>query len=329
MCTALTYGSNPFYFGRNLDLEYTYDQKIVITPRNYPFTFRNGSKLYSHYAMIGMAAVSENFPLYFEATNEKGLSIAGLNFPGNACYFPYAQDKINIAPFELIPWILGKCASVTDAKSVLGNMNLWKENFSKEFPISPLHWIIADSQQAITLESTKNGLHIINNSVGILTNNPTFDYHMTHLSTYLNITAEYPTNRFSEENAFEPFSLGMGAMGLPGDPSSPSRFVRAAFVKCNSTVEKTEELAITQFFHILGSVSQQKGVTKTKSGQYEYTLYSSCCNTNTGIYYYTTYTNSRICGVNMHQNNLDIQNLICYPLITEQDICMQNESKES
>lgn len=100
MCTAISYNGKRHYFGRNLDLEYHYAEQAVVTPRNYPFPFRNGTSLPNHYAMVGMATVKNGYPLYYEATNECGLSIAGLNFPGNAAYHSHHSERENIAPFE-------------------------------------------------------------------------------------------------------------------------------------------------------------------------------------------------------------------------------------
>lgn len=324
MCTAATYLTKDFYFGRNLDLEYSYQETVTITPRNYPFRFRNGEKLTSHYAMIGMATVSEDYPLYYEATNEKGLSLAGLNFPGIAAYHPEATDKTNIAPFELIPWILGQCSTAQQALNLLDQLNLWNTPFSSTYPLSPLHWLLADRDACVTLEPMADGLKLHKNSVGILTNNPPFDYHMYNLTGYLNLTKRPPENRFSDQIDLTPYSLGMGAIGLPGDLSSPSRFVKAAFTKLNSKSGNSESESISQFFHILSSAAQQRGLTNVRDEEYEFTLYSSCCNTDKGIYYYTTYENSQISGVDMHKEDLDSRNLITYPLITGQQIRMQN-----
>ena len=108
MCTAATYRTKDHYFGRNLDYEFAYNQTVTVTPRNYPFVFRRMGEMKSHYAMIGMAFVQQNYPLYYDATNEKGLSMAGLNFPVNADYKPEAEGLDNITPFELIPWIMRK-----------------------------------------------------------------------------------------------------------------------------------------------------------------------------------------------------------------------------
>ena len=324
MCTAVTYRTKSHYFGRNLDLEYSYNETVMVTPRNYPFHFRELPVMENHYAMIGMGYVSEGYPLYYDATNEKGLSIAGLNFPGNADYKPYTEGKDNIAPFELIPWILGQCASVSEAEDLLKRINIWNENFSSDLPVSPLHWIIADKERSITLESVKAGINVYDNPVGVLTNNPTFDYHLFNLNDYMHLTSEEPRNAFAEGLTLKTYSRGMGALGLPGDASSMSRFVRAAFVKMNSVSGESEAESVSQFFHILKSVEMQRGCVCLDPNVYEITIYSSCCNTDRGIYYYYTYDNSRINAVDMFREDLEGNKLIAYPLNKEQDISYQN-----
>ena len=116
----------------------------------------------------------------------------------------------------------------------------------------------------------------------------------------------------------------MGALGLPGDLSSASRFARVAFTKMNSISGDSEAESISQFFHILGSVDQQRGCCEVTEGKYEITLYTSCCNATKGIYYYTTYENHQISAVNMHRENLDGTTLICYPVIQGEQIHFQN-----
>lgn len=324
MCTAATYHTNDHYFGRTLDYEVSYGEEVVITPRNYPFQFRHMGSLPQHYAIIGMATVAGDYPLYYDATNEKGLSMAGLNFPGNAAYKPLAEQRDNVATFELIPWLLGQCATVAEAKAYLARMNLANTPFSPQFPVSPLHWILADRECAITIESVREGIRIYDNPVGILTNNPPFDYQMTNLTNYMSLSAEPPENHFSDQLDLTPYSRGMGMLGMPGDLSSASRFVRASFTKLHSISGASESESISQFFHILGSVAQQRGCVHMGQGKYEITIYTSCCNTDRGIYYYTTYENSQITGVDMHRENLEGQALVRYPLITGQQINMQN-----
>ena len=323
MCTAATYKSADHYFGRNLDYEFSYQETVTVTPRNFPFCFRRMGTIEQHYAMIGMAFVQADYPLYYDATNEKGLSMAGLNFPGNADYKPFAPGKDNITPFEFIPWILGQCATVKEAREKLARISLLNEDFSPQLPLSPLHWMISDRDESIVVESVKEGLKVYDNPVGVMTNNPPFDYHLLNLANYMGLTREEPVSRFSEHLKLTPYSRGMGAMGLPGDLSSASRFVKAAFTRLNSLSGESESESVSQFFHILASVAQQKGCCRVEHG-FEYTIYSSCCNTDKGIYYYTTYENSQISGVDMHRENLDGSALISYPLITGQQINMQN-----
>lgn len=328
MCTAITYQTKDHYFGRNLDLEYSYQESVTVTPRNYPFHFRCVKPLDHHHAMIGMATVVDGYPLYYDATNEAGLSMAGLNFPGNAVYQPQKDEMDNVTPFEFIPWILGQCSTVAAALPLLERLNLTEISFNQDFPLSPLHWILADTGCSITIEPTAEGLRIYENPIGVLTNNPPFDYHMHNLKNYLNLTRDEPTNRFAPGIDLTPYSRGMGAMGLPGDLSSASRFVKAAFTKLNSQSGDSESESLSQFFHILGSVAQQNGCVRVGNG-YEKTVYSSCCNVDRGIYYYTTYENSQITGVNMHREDLDGNSVAAYPLVTPQQIRIENQPQSA
>ncbi len=324
MCTAITYNTKDHYFGRNLDLEFSYNETVTIAPRNYPFKFRKVDDINEHYAIIGMAYVADNYPLYYDAINEKGLGMAGLNFPTNADYKEEKQDKDNIAPFEFIPWILSQCSNLEEARKLLSNINIAKINFNEQLQASPLHWIISDKESSITVESVKDGLKIYDNPVGVLTNNPTFDIHMFNLNNYMSLSIEPPENNFSKKLNLDIYSRGMGGLGLPGDLSSGSRFVKATFTKMNSLSGDSESESISQFFHILTSVEQQRGCVHMGEDKYEITIYSSCCNMDKGIYYYTTYENNQITGIDMYKENLDGQELINYNLIEGQQIYMQN-----
>ena len=305
MCTAISYRTLNHYFGRTLDLEHTYCETVTVTPRNFTVPFRTKGDLSSHYAMIGMATVADDYPLYYDAANECGLAMAGLNFPQNAVYFPVQSSKDNIAPFEFIPWILSQCKNLQEARERLSVLNLCQIPFSEAFPLSPLHWIISDHHGSVTVESTKDGLHVYENPVGVLTNNPPFSYHMTHLCDYMNLTAATPENRFKSVE-LQPYSKGMGAIGLPGDLSSASRFVRAAFIKLNSVSGTGENESISQFFHILGAVSQQRGSNETSDGVYEITQYQC------------------VSAVDMHHCDLDGTDLCMYPLVKVPLIYRQN-----
>lgn len=324
MCTAATYRTKDFYFGRTLDYEFSYGDEVTVTPRNYPLSFRHMRTVNTHYAMIGMAHVAENYPLYYDAVNEKGLGMAGLNFVGNAVYRETAPRQDNVAQFEFIPWILCQCDSVRQARELLEKINLTNTPFSKDLPLAQLHWLIADRDEAITVESVKDGLHIYENPAGVLTNNPPFNEQMLQLNNYMHLSPKSPENLFSDQLPLSTYSRGMGALGLPGDLSSQSRFVRVAFTKMNAVSGESEHESVSQFFHILGSVDQQRGCCDVGGGKFEITIYTSCCNADRGIYYYTTYDNHQITGVDMHREALDSDRLIRYPLITDEQIRMQN-----
>ena len=323
MCTAATYQTKDFYFGRTLDYEFSYGDEIVITPRNYQFDFRHRESLQSHYAMIGMAHVVGNDPLYYDAFNEKGLAMAGLNFVGNASYYDVEEGKENIAQFEFIPWILGTCATLDEAKKALSEMNLTNTPYSEQFPVAQLHWIIADKTGAITVEAMEDGMHVYENKVGVLTNNPPFNVQMFLLNQYMGLSPKQPENLFAKDIELNVYSRGMGAIGLPGDLSSSSRFAKVAFTKLHSVSGNSEAESVSQFFHILGSVDQQRGCCDV-NGKYEITLYTSCCNAQKGIYYYTTYDNHQISAVDMTKEDLDSTELIKYEVIQGEHIFMQN-----
>lgn len=324
MCTCITYKNGDFYFGRNLDLEYTFGEQVVITPRNYELKFRKLPSIFHHYAMIGMATVAQNYPLYAEAVNEKGLGIAGLNFPGNACYQKEDTNKKNVTPFELIPWILGQCASVKEARELLEELNLLDEAFAEKMPLSPLHWMIADKEECIIMECIQDGIHIYENPYGVLTNNPPFPYYQMHLNNYLNLSSENPKNGFAPEIPLNTYGQGMGAIGLPGDYSPASRFVKAAYLKWNSRSSEEENANVSQFFHILDGVSMVRGSVITPEGREDITTYSCCINADQGIFYYKTYDNNQIQAVRMQKENMDSEDLKIFDLELKQQILWRN-----
>ncbi len=324
MCTAATYLTKDFYFGRTLDYEFSYGEEVVVVPRKYPFLFRQAKPLSAHYAIIGIAHVVDGIPLFYDGVNEKGLGMAGLNFVGNAVYHEAVPGKDNIAQFEFIPWLLAQCASVTDARKLLSRLNLTPEAFRADLPVAQLHWLIADREEAIVVESVQNGVMVYDNPAGVLTNNPSFPEQMFYLNNFMSLSPKSPQNCFSKKLDLRTYSRGMGALGLPGDLSSQSRFVRAAFVRLNSCSGTSEDASVSQFFHILGSVDQQRGCCELEDGSYEVTIYTSCCNATKGIYYYTSYDNSQITAVDLHRCNLDQAVLERFHMVTGPHILWQN-----
>ena len=320
MCTCIDFRSKYFYFGRNLDLEYNFGEKVVITPRDYLFELKNGSKLKTKYAIMGMATVVNNYPLYADAVNEKGLCMAGLYFPGNAVYNKEIEQNINIASFELIPWVLGNFSNITELKKELNNLNIIDAKFNENLSAVQLHWMISDEDESIVLEQVEDGLKIYDNPFGVLTNNPPFHYHKINISNYMNLSCKYPENRFTDKIDLEVFGQGISMIGLPGDVTPPARFVRAAFNKSNSVECSNENEAISQFFHILDSVAMLKGTVLTKENKLDMTTYSSCINASKGIYYFKTYYNNQINAVKFNENNINSKELEIHELHITQNV---------
>ena len=323
MCTAIYYKSDSTYFGRNLDLEYHYDERVVITPRNFSFNYKYNKPDKQHFAIIGIATVIDGFPLYYDAVNEHGLGMAGLNFVGNCIFNNFNEEKNNLAIFEIIPYILAKCKTVDEAEKLLANANLTKDKFNDSLPPAELHFMICDKERAITAEPGNNRFNIYKNEIGVLANNPPFPEQLSELEKYLHLSAEDPNELFCSKIKLSLTSHGMGAIGLPGDLSSRSRFIRSAFTLLNSPKKESKTDSLSQFFHILETVYQTEGCVK-KEDKYIKTQYSSCMDLSTGDYYFKTYSNSRISRVRPENEYLSDSTLKEFPVFLPEDICSLN-----
>ena len=322
MCTALSLKAKHCYFGRNLDVNNEYNESIVIAPRNYTFAFKHLEPVSLHTAIIGMAVVINGTPLFFDGCNEAGLAIAGLNFPRSCKYNAVQEGKKNILSSEMISYILANAMSVNEAIALLDNANITNEGFIDGMPTSPLHWIISDEKKSIVVEQTKKGLNIYDNPIDVLTNEPEFPIHMFNLNNYRNITKRNP-----KESIFptgENYCLGLGTIGLPGDYSSPSRFVKTAYLKNCTAQDLDPDKAVVQFFHILDAVSFQKGSVEDDNGIDEVTYYSACMDLNSQSYYYKTYDNPNIAMVGMKNIDLDTNLLLNFPLLRNFEPIKQN-----
>ena len=315
MCTAIwTAGETPL-FGRNLDLERSLGEKVTITPRHYVFQFGDGTVCERHEAIIGMAVVSRDCPLYFDAANESGLYMAALSFPGEA-HYREPQGENELSPFELIPRVLTSCRTVGEAVTLLTGRYLVDRPFSDEFPNQPLHWLLSDGERSVAIEPLPDGLHLYENPFGVLTNSPAFPFHRWHVQLYRRLSPAEESGILCTD---PPYSKGMGAFGLPGDASSASRFVRATFNRQNAVFEGTVLDRVGQFFHLLDSVAQVKGCNRTREGE-EYTLYSSCYVPEKRTYYYTTYNNRQITAVTLDESSLKGTIPRIFPLQTTQKV---------
>ena len=321
MCTAMTFNADSLYFGRTLDYDFPFDNQIIILPRNYSLNFTNGLSVKNHSAIMGSGIIVDGYPLLFEGVNESGLCVAALNYSGNAIYDKPQENKENIASFEFISYILSTCISVSGAHTKLLGANITDNAFCEKQPPTPLHFIIADKKDCITVESTKDGLKIYENPVGVLTNDPTFDIQLFLLNNYSSLSVYNPQNKVFGSFEAKSFSRGMGALGLPGDYSSNSRFIRTVFIKNHLSLKEDN---VGQFFHALDSVSIPSGTVITENGKEQETQYACCIDSSRGIYYYVTKENRQISAVSLQNENLDGENIITYPLIKTQQINRQN-----
>lgn len=323
MCTSIALTTKDTYTGRNLDLEYAFGEKVVITPRQFPLQFHKMPALETHQAIIGMASVAEGYPLYAEGVNESGVYMAGLNFPGNAHYPPEGGAWEAMAPYELIPWLLGTCKTAAEAAEHMKRIPLLGVPFRPDMPLAPLHWHIADRHEAFVAEPVAEGVKVYPDPVGVLTNNPPFPFHRTNLTQYRGLSAAQLDNTLDPALELPTFGQGMGAIGLPGDWSPASRYIRTAFCKRNSVCENSEESSVSQFFHLLDTVAMPRGAVRTPEGNCDITRYSCCINTATGTYYYKTYDNCAITAVDLTEERRAGDKLLEFPLDTKLRITFQ------
>ena len=292
MCTAI---SKDGLFGRTLDLDSSRGEEAVIMPRSFPVRFRYEADLMHHPAIIGCALVNEGVPLWFDAVNEHGLAAAGLNFPEYATYLEPRSDKINIASFELIPFVLSKCKNLTEAAELLKHCNITPDSVSAGLPATPMHWMIADKTGSIAVEPTAGGLIVYDNPFGVLTNSPPFPVHRDNVMLNPNLTPS-------------------SAVGLPGDWSSESRFLRAVFAK-----KYTACGGVNDFFHILDSVSVPLGCARRDW----HTVYTSCADLERGDYYFTTYENREIKKISLDFANINSDSLAVFSMREEKAMALK------
>ena len=312
MCTAISINGHHHLFGRTLDLECSFGEAAVISPRAF---FSADS-----FSMVGIAHVSGGVPLYYDAVNEHGLCAAALNFPASARYQPPRKDINNIPSYKLIPFVLGTCKSVDEATELLCRVNVTPDSFSDSLPATPLHWLFADKRSAIAVEPREDGLVITHDPFRVLTNEPPFEFHEKNVTAFMSLSASPPKNNLCPEISLAPYSRGMGAMGLPGDFSSASRFVRAVFA-LNHTVGEDE---ISRFFHVMDTVTVPNGCILTDKGVPVRTVYTSCADTDSLTYYFTDYSCRRIRAVRLCESAKADDSLTVFPIERDEDILRYN-----
>ena len=294
MCTALTIQSNDknTFFGRTMDFSYELEPEVFIFPRDFEWIALNKYSVKNKYKFIG---IGQKVPevICSDGANEKGLVVAALYFSGFAKYDEESQN-FNLPSVAVVNYILGNCQNLEEVKQLFRKTNIIGIPDQVTGIVSPLHWIVADKNgNSLTIEKTASGLHIYDNKIGVLTNSPTFDFHMTNLRNYLNLSPL----QYDEANwnglVLEAFGNGTRAKGLPGDYTSTSRFVKTCFQKsCLIPAGKKETLVSA--FHLLETVSIPKGVVITSNGAPNYTQYIAFIDIDDLTYYVVTYENRNI-----------------------------------
>lgn len=329
MCTALTLSTKDgkHLFGRSLDVTHSYNQKVQVIPRHFPWVnVATQQTHFAKYASIGMGVIIDNHPYLFDGMNEGGLAGAGLLFTSFAKFSPrIVPGKFCISSSDFLYWALSENSSLKELREALNTVILTSIPINPETPVSKLHWIFTDKTgESLVVESTEDGLHLYNNPVGVLTNDPPFDWQLTNLSQYVTINCNTPSPRQMGELLVRPFGNGLGMCGLPGDGSSASRFIRTVFFKDAATEATNEKNGVTTFFNILSEVNVIKGSEVTADGFLNFTAYQSTMCQESLTYYYIDYENRRINAVKLTPQNMNSNYISTFPYLNTQDILYLN-----
>mgnify|MGYP002625689739 CR=1 FL=1 len=300
MCTGIRFvdKSGNMYFGRNLDWSCSYGERVVITPTGYVPVSPFGAVREIRHAVLGMGIVEDGVPLYFDCANDKGLAVAGLNFPGYAHYEPGpVEGKTNVAAYEFALWVVASFSSVDEVEAALANCAIVDKPINGTYPSSLLHWIVGDALRSIVVEHTARGLQVFHNHFDVLANQPGFAWHAENVRNYLNVTPEVPGPLAWQSAELTAYGSGGGMRGLPGDYYSPSRFVRAAYLNAHYPHKASEEENVSRLFHTLTGVAMTDGAARMIDGDFERTIYTGGVSCRTNTYYFSTYEDPAIRSV--------------------------------
>ena len=299
MCTSIRFTGKDgnMFFGRNLDWSCSYGEQVLVTPRGYrrSWAFGEGAPEACEHAIIGTGVVAQNTPLYFDCANEAGLAVAGLNFPGFARYEDGPREgKVNVAAYEFPLWLASRFETVEDAEAALPDVALVAQPVSDAYPVSFLHWMVADAHRSIVVEYGEGGMSVFRNNADVLANQPGFAWHSENLRNYLTLTSRFPAPTQWGAASLEAYGSGFGMRGLPGDYSSPSRFVRAAYLNARYPEKADEGQNVLRLFHTLGGVSMVEGAAQMENGFFEKTVYTCGYSAATRTYYFNGYEDPAI-----------------------------------
>jgi len=315
-------------------LEFGIDLKsnVIMVPRGYARVGttpdgKEGLKWKAKYASLGANGVG--LPFIFDGLNEKGLAVGTFYFPTSAGYMPYSASVSSktIAPWEVGSWLLENFASVEEVRENIGKVVVPEVVFKEWGFAPPVHYIVQDaSGKGIVIEYFGGKLNIFENPLGVITNSPTYDWHMTNLRNYVNFSMSNVAPVKLGSVTLQPTGQGSGMLGIPGDFTPPSRFVRAVAYSQSVLPSKTGDDAVLEAFHILNNFDIPKGAArdheKDSHGNIEadYTLWTSVNDLKRTRFYFRTYDNSQIRMVDLTKMNLDSKDIVTIPMTGDEVI---------
>jgi choloylglycine hydrolase len=310
-------------YARTLEFGMNLESQVLFLPRQYEFvgttaSGKPGLTWNGKFAAIGMNAFGVN--LLIDGVNEHGLSAGGFYMPGYAEYQEINPNEESqaIAPWELITWMLTNFTNVDEVRAALPGIKVAAAPLGDKLGVPPLHYIAHDeSGRSLVIEYVGGKLYTYDNPIGVITNSPTFDWHITNLRNYINLTATNVPPVELEGLKLSQFGQGSGLKGLPGDFTPPSRFVRAVALSQDAVRGELAQDAVREAFHILDSFDIPRGVVRPAEGDseaYEYTQWTSAANLKERVYYFHTYDNRRIRSVVLANFPLEAARPIAIPL---------------
>ena len=308
MCTAISLRSLQWetFFGRTMDFSYPIEPELYIIPRNYQWhSLATAEKNIDRYSFIGIGQETDGMLGFFDGVNEHGFAAATLYFEGYADYELPVGNKEPVASLDFLHYLLGRCSAVEDLKPLLQNVRIVGVPDPVTQKAAPLHWIATDrSGKCVVIEQMKNGIEVLDNPIGVMANSPDFQWHMTNLRNYMDVSTTQEKQVNWGNVSLTPFGQGAGTVHLPGGFTSPERFVRTAFLKTNVSLPDNRADTIMTCFHLMNSVFIPKGIVVTDRGADDYTKYVAFMNTNTCEYYFKTYGNNQIFTASLWNYNI-------------------------
>ncbi|HEY7327837.1 MAG TPA: choloylglycine hydrolase family protein [Gemmataceae bacterium] len=304
-CTGITIKpkDGSVIFARTLEFAVDLKSTILIVPRGREYvgstpTEQPGLRWKNKFGIVGMNAL--NTPVIVDGLNEKGLHAGLFYFPDFAKYPEVKAAEIDktIAPWELGTFLLGTCSDVKEAVAAAKQVRVGKV-VQRDFGFAlPVHFILTDAKgNCVVLEYLAGELKVFDNPLGVVTNSPSFDWHLTNLSNDVNLTVSNVPKLAMGGKELKALGQGSGMLGLPGDFTPPSRFVRAVFFSKSALPVDTAKEGVLQAFHILNQFDIPKGAARSaEQGKVlaDYTSWTSAADLRNLRYYFRTYDNSRI-----------------------------------